>query len=80
MDLASLLRFKHLVVVAYHLQANGIVERRSCRLRLFRHPTEMTKEEIEVLSTIDLDEYYVEKIVAHKEKGRNLKNWKFKLR
>ena len=27
-DLASLLRFKHLVVVAYHPQANGIVERR----------------------------------------------------
>ena len=27
-DLASLLRFKHLVVVAYHPQANGIAERR----------------------------------------------------
>jgi hypothetical protein len=27
-DLASLLRYKHLVVVAYHPQANGIVERR----------------------------------------------------
>ena len=27
-DIASLLRFKHLVVVAYHSQANGIVERR----------------------------------------------------
>ena len=33
------------------------------RLRPFRHPAEMTKEEIEVLSTVDLDEYYVEKIV-----------------
>ena len=28
MDLASLLRHKHLVMVAYHPQANGIVERR----------------------------------------------------
>ena len=27
-DLPSLLRYKHLVVVAYHPQANGIVERR----------------------------------------------------
>jgi hypothetical protein len=34
------------------------------RLRPFRHPAEMTKEEIEVLSAVDLDEYYVEKIVA----------------
>ena len=40
----------------------------------------MTKEEIEVLSAVDLDEYYVEKIVAHEGKGRNPKNWKFKVR
>ena len=40
----------------------------------------MTEQEIEVLSAIDLDEYYVEKIVAHEEKGRNPKNWKFKVR
>ena len=26
-DLASLLRFQHLIVVAYHPHANGIVER-----------------------------------------------------
>ena len=38
----------------------------------------MTKEDIEVLSAIDLDEYYVDKIVAHEDKGRNPKNWKFK--
>ena len=50
------------------------------RLRPFRHPAEMTKEEIEVLSAVDLDEYYVEKIVAHEGKGRNPKNWKFKVR
>ena len=38
----------------------------------FRHPTEMTKEDIEVLSAIDLDEYYVDEIVAHEEIGQNL--------
>ena len=40
----------------------------------------MTKEEIEVLSAIDLDEYNVEMIVDHEQKGRNPKNWKFKIR
>ena len=35
---------------------------------------EMTKEDIEVLSAIDLDEYYVDKIVAHEENGQNPKN------
>jgi hypothetical protein len=29
---------------------------------------------------VDLDEYYVEKIVAHEEKRKNPKNWKFKVR
>ena len=43
-------------------------------------PTEMTKEEIAVLSAIDLDEYYVDEIMAHEEKGRNPKNWNFKVR
>ena len=50
------------------------------RLRPFRHPTEMTKEVIKVLSAIDLDEYYVDKIMAHEEKGWNPKNWKFKVK
>ena len=43
-------------------------------------PTSLTKEEIEVLSAIDLGEYYVDKIVVHDEKGRNPKNWKFIVR
>jgi len=45
-------------------------------MRPFRHPTDTTKEEIEVLSAIDSDEYYVNNIVA--DKG-NPKNWKFKV-
>ena len=40
----------------------------------------MTREEIEVLASIDLDEYYVDKIVEHEEKDKNPKNWKFKVR
>ena len=45
---------------------------------------DLTIEEIEVfllaLASIDLDEYYVDQIVEHKEKGKNRKNWKFKVR
>ena len=40
----------------------------------------MSKEELEVLSAVDLDEYYVEKIVSHEEKGKNRKNRSFKVR
>ena len=29
---------------------------------------------------IDLDKYCVDKIVEHEEKGKNSKNWKFKVR
>ena len=35
---------------------------------------------IEVLTSIDLDEYYMDKIVTHEEKGKNSKNWKFKVK
>ena len=40
----------------------------------------MTREDIEVLVSIDLDKYYVDKIVEHEEKEKNPKNWKFKVR
>jgi hypothetical protein len=30
---------------------------------------------MEVLSPIDSDEHYDDKIIAHEEKGRNIKNW-----
>ena len=33
-----------------------------------------------MLSAIDLDEYYIKKIVSHEENGRNPKNCKFKVR
>ena len=50
------------------------------RLRLFRHPAEMTPEELEVLAGIDVDKYFVESIIDHEERDRNVKNWKFRVR
>jgi len=40
----------------------------------------MTPKELEVLAGIDLDDYYVEKIIDREEKGRNPNNWKFRVR
>ena len=40
----------------------------------------MSNEELEFLSAINLDEYYVVTIVAHEEKSENPKNWSFKVR
>jgi len=47
------------------------------RLRLFKHSAEMIPEELEVLAGIDVDENFVESIVDHEERDRNLKNSKF---
>jgi hypothetical protein len=35
------------------------------RLRPFKHPKSMSKEQIEALAATDLDEFYVEKIIGH---------------
>ena len=40
----------------------------------------MTPEDLEVLAGIDVDEYFVESIIDHEERGRNVKNWKFRVR
>jgi len=37
-------------------------------------PAEMIPEELEVLAGIDVDEYFVESIIDHEERGRNVKN------
>ena len=39
----------------------------------------MTPEELEVLAGIHV-EYFVESIVDHEERGRNVTNWKFRVR
>ena len=50
------------------------------RLQIFRHPTEITTEEVQSqwiwMSTTVL----YETIVAHEEKEKNPKNWKFKVK
>jgi hypothetical protein len=50
------------------------------RLRVFRHPKEMTRQEIEALAAVDLDEFHVEKIVEHRGKGKDPKKWEFRVR
>ena len=57
------------IIKVKNLKTNKISSVHTSRLRIFRHLTEMTREEIEVLASIDLDEYYVDKIVEHEEKG-----------
>jgi len=32
-----------------------------------------------VLEGIDVDDYFLEKIADHEERGRNFKNWKFRV-
>ena len=48
-------------------------------LQLFRHPAEMTTEELEVLAGVDMDQYFVESNIDHEERSRNVKNWKMKI-
>ena len=49
------------------------------RLRVFR-PKEMTTEEAAALAAMDLDEFYVERIVDHEGESKDLKKWKFRAR
>jgi hypothetical protein len=50
------------------------------RLRVFRHPAEMTEEEATALAAVDMDEFYVEKIVEHSGSGKNPKKWMYRVR
>ena len=49
------------------------------RLRVFRHPKEMTTEEAAALAATDLDEFHVESIVDDEGKGKDPKKWKFRV-
>ena len=68
------------IIKVKDLTTNKISSVHTSRLRIFRHPTEMTREVIEVLASIDLYEYYVDKIAEHEEKRKSPKNWEFKVR
>jgi hypothetical protein len=50
------------------------------RLRPFRHPKTMTLAEATALAAVDMDEFYVEKIVAVEKNGKNKKKWRFQIR
>ena len=50
------------------------------RLRVFRHPKNMTLAEATALAAVDLDEFYVEKIVDHQGPAKRHKEWKYRVR
>jgi len=62
------------IVKVGDLAAKKVSVVHTSRLGLFKHPAEMTPEELEVLAGIGVDEYFVESIVDHEERGRNVKN------
>ena len=68
------------IVKVRHVTTNKVSSVHTSLLRIFRHPAEMSKEELKVLSAMDLDEYYIEKIVAQEQKGEIPKNWTFNVR
>ena len=47
------------------------------RLRPFKHPKNMSREQIEALIAADLDEFYVEKIIGHSGVGKTPRNGSF---
>ena len=49
------------------------------RIRSFKYPKDMPKENIETLAT-DLDEFYVEKFLGHSVTEKNPNEWKFRVR
>ena len=55
------------------LISNKVMKVHTSRLGLFRHPTKMGFEEIIELAAVDLDYFYVEKIVNDVELGSNPK-------
>jgi hypothetical protein len=50
------------------------------RLKVFRHPAEMTEEEAAALAAVDMDEFYVESIIDHTGSGRDPKKWSYRVR
>jgi hypothetical protein len=50
------------------------------RVRPFKHPKTMTLAEATALAAVDMDEFYVEKIVYVEKNGKNKKKWRFKIR
>jgi hypothetical protein len=62
------------------LITNKISQVHTSRLRVFNHPAEMTMEDAIALAAVDMDEFYVDKIVEHMGNGKNPKKWEYKVR
>jgi hypothetical protein len=62
------------------LTTNKISLVHTSRLRPFRHPKSMTVAEATALAAVDMDEFYVEKIMEVNKIGKNKKNWLFRIR
>jgi hypothetical protein len=62
------------------LISNKVSEVHTSRLRVFRHPAEMTLQEATSLAAVDLDEFYVQEIVEHEGSSKDVKKWRFKIR
>ena len=63
----------HDIIKVRDLTTDKISVIHTSRLRLFKHPDEMAPEKLEVLAGIHVDEYFVESIVDHEERGQNLR-------
>jgi hypothetical protein len=50
------------------------------RLRVYRHPSDMMWTDKVALAAVDLDEFYVEKIITHDGNGRDPKKWTYLVR
>ena len=68
------------IITVKDLISNKVMKVHTSRLRLFRHPANMGTEEISALAAVDLDEFYVEKIVNHVELGKDPNSWRFLVR
>jgi hypothetical protein len=68
------------IISVKDLVTNKVMKVHTSRLRLFRHPANMGIEEISALAAVDLDEFYVEKIINHVELGKDPKKWRFRVR
>jgi hypothetical protein len=62
------------------LISNTISLVHTSRLRPFRHPAEMTLEEARGLAAVDMDEFFVDKVIRHGGPGNNPKRWTYLVR
>ena len=57
MEIVAIILNRPDIVKFRELTTNKVSSVHTSRLRIFRHPTQMSKEELEALSAVDLDDY-----------------------